>query len=202
MQEGSFKFNEPGWYTAQNVEENDFLNAKLENDQYGIYYSVKFTGDAETFLWQAKTAPVEGEKYWGHIEQSKSGKSLRFRKDKDAPLTTPDGKPSTQAIAQEAHGDAITASMCVKLAFSQFCHVETMLPATEEHWSMIEYMSDMLYKVIKKTGKSPVEQVKAVFPEAEPLPPPPEDLEEEELEPPTTPRRDWNRVGKLNNSRS
>lgn len=194
--QGAFELNKMGWYTAQNVVENEFLNQRLESDQYGIYYSVKFTGDAETYLWQAKTAPVEGEKYWGHIEESKSGKSLRFKKDKDAPLTTPDGKPSTQAVAQEAHGDAITASMCVKLAFSQFCYVESMLPATEEHWAMIEYMSDMLYRVIKKTGKITPAQVKAVFPEAEPLPTQPADMDMDEEPDLLSPRRDWKNVGK------
>lgn len=194
--QGNFKLNTVGWYTAQNVVENDFLNQKLENDQYGIYYSVKFEGDAETYLWQAKTAPVEGEKYWGHIEESKSGKSLRFKKDKDAPSTTPDGKPSQQAQEQTAHGDAITASMCVKLAFGQFCHVEAMLPAAEEHWSMIEYMSDELYKIIKRTGQATqVAQVKAVF--HEPLPPEPEEVE---LEIPPEfsgdKSRDWKNVGR------
>lgn len=78
----NFELGKPDWYVAQNVQENEFLNARLESDQYGIYYSVKFEDDAETYLWQTKTAPVEGEKYYGHIEQSKSGKSLRFKKDK------------------------------------------------------------------------------------------------------------------------
>lgn len=184
--EGDFSLMKMGWYTVQNSSENDFLNQKLENDTYGIYYSVQFEGDAETYLWQAKSAPEEGEKYWGHIEESKSGKSLRFKKDKDAPSTTPDGKPSTQAQAQEERGDAITASMAVKLAYSQFCHVETMLPNTEEHWAMIEYMSDMIYTTIKKIGIA--SGVNKVFPEAEPLPEMPEDLEEEEA-----PDRNWNR---------
>jgi len=100
---GDFELNVTGWYTPQNVEENVFLNDKLETDQYGIYYSVKFEGDAETYLWQAKAAPVEGERYWGHIEKSKSGKSLRFKKDKLEEGTTssvpskgtPDYEPST-----------------------------------------------------------------------------------------------------------
>ena len=82
MSDGTFELNKPGWYKALNVAPNDFLNEKLESDQYGIYYSVRFEGDADTYLWQAKSAPVEGEKYYGHIEESKSGKSMRFKKDK------------------------------------------------------------------------------------------------------------------------
>lgn len=163
MNEGDFTLNKPGWYEPHTVQPNDFLNQRLESDQYGIYYTVGFVGDAGTYLWQAKIAPVVGEKVWGHVEESKSGKSMRFKKDKDAPSTTPDGQPSVQAIAQDAHGDAITASMCVKLAYSQFCHVETMLPQTEEHWAVIEYMADMLYKIIKKTGKITPELVNKVF---------------------------------------
>ena len=102
MSEGDFTLNKSGWYTALKVAENDFLNDKLENEDYGIYYSVRFEGDAETYLWQAKTAPVVGEKYYGHIENSKSGKSLRFKKDKlpegeDSPAeASPSQKPSYQ----------------------------------------------------------------------------------------------------------
>lgn len=79
---GTFKLGEIGEYIPQIVKENTFLNDKLENDTYGIYYSVKFDGDAETFLLQAKKAPVEGQAEWGHIEKSKSGKSMRFKRDK------------------------------------------------------------------------------------------------------------------------
>lgn len=82
MQEGTFEIGKPGYYTVANAVENEFLNGKLESDQYGIYYSVRFDGDAETYLWQAKTAPEESKAYYGHIEESKSGKSLRFKKDK------------------------------------------------------------------------------------------------------------------------
>lgn len=83
---GDFELNKMGWYTPVSVLPNDFLNQKLESDQYGLYYSVSFEGDAETYLWQAKTQPETGVKVWGHIEESKSGKSLRFKKDKDVPI--------------------------------------------------------------------------------------------------------------------
>lgn len=79
---GTFKIGEVGEYTPQEVEENEFLNERLTTDTYGIYYSVKFEGDAETFLLQAKKAPVKGQSEWGMIEQSKSGKSMRFKRVK------------------------------------------------------------------------------------------------------------------------
>lgn len=82
--EGNFELMESGWYTPINVIANDFLNNKLESEQYGLYYSVRFEGSADTYLWQAKSKPEEGVKVWGHIEESKSGKSMRFKKDKEA----------------------------------------------------------------------------------------------------------------------
>lgn len=93
--EGDFTEHKPGMYTVQNVEENEFLNEQLENTNYGIYYSVKFQGAAETYLIQAKTAPVEGEKLYGHIEKSKSGKSWRFKKDKQDGVA-PQAQPNYQ----------------------------------------------------------------------------------------------------------
>lgn len=74
-------FNEtPGWYEVQNVAEiEDF-----DPDQYNnIWYNVKFQDNAETFMWLAKERPVEGQKYYGHFEPTKSGKRLRFKRDKE-----------------------------------------------------------------------------------------------------------------------
>lgn len=88
-----FELNVPAFYTPKIVTENEYLNEKLTTDQYGIYYSVQFDGDAETYLWQAKTAPVVGEKVWGHIEKSASGKSMRFKKDKTDATGTQSGSP-------------------------------------------------------------------------------------------------------------
>lgn len=80
--DGSFELNKPGWYSPQMVAKNDFLNQKLTSDQYGSWYSVKFQGDAETYLWQTKTEPIVDEKYWGWIEKTSSGKSVKFKWDK------------------------------------------------------------------------------------------------------------------------
>lgn len=86
--DGDFELNKPGWYTPKIADPNEFLNEKLTTDQYGIYYSVQFEGDADTYLWQTKTEPAIGETVYGHIEKSASGKSLRFKKDK---LDSPSG---------------------------------------------------------------------------------------------------------------
>lgn len=95
--EGNFELHKPGFYTPKIVTANTFLNDKLTTDQYGIYYSVQFDGDAETYLWQAKTEPVVGEKVWGHIEPSSSGKSMRFKKDKVEGQSSPGGsQPQSQ----------------------------------------------------------------------------------------------------------
>lgn len=111
--EGNFELGVPGYYTTQNVSENDFLNEKLETDQYGIYYSVKFEGDVETYLWQAKTAPVEGEKYWGHVEKSKTGKSMRFKKDKLEDGTS--SKPSSGGREYKDNSKNITLGLVWKV---------------------------------------------------------------------------------------
>ena len=105
MNEGDFELNKIGWYEVKNSQPNDFINENLTSDEYGIYYSVVFQGDAETYLWQTKTAPVEGEKYWGHLEKAKSGKSIRFKKDKDAP--TGDAAPAgaSQTAQKPAYKD-------------------------------------------------------------------------------------------------
>lgn len=111
MSEGNFELDVKGWYTPQNVEENEFINNNLDNTDYGIYYSVKFAGDAETYLWQAKTAPVPGEKYYGHIEKTKNGKSLRFKKDKTEDEASPKG--ASQAPYKN-NSNAITLGMVWK----------------------------------------------------------------------------------------
>lgn len=104
MNEGDFTLGKPGWYEVKVSEENTFINDNLQSDEYGIYYSVGFVGDADSFLWQTKTPPVIGEKYWGWLEAAKSGKSTKFKWDrKNAPATTPDGKPA--AAVQNTYKD-------------------------------------------------------------------------------------------------
>lgn len=78
-----FELNKPQEYIVQNVEENDFINSNnstADQAKYGLTYSVKFEGDAETFLWTTKTPPESGKTYFGHIQKT-SGKMLRFKLD-------------------------------------------------------------------------------------------------------------------------
>ncbi len=139
--ENNFELNEKAYFTPILIEEIE----GFDQDDYGnTWFNVVFEGNAETCMWLAKNKPELEKKYYGHLEKTKSGKKLRFKTD----LVPKDSTP-----AYKDNSDAITASMCVKLAFSQFCHVETMLPSEDKHWSQIEYMADMLYKTIKKTGK-------------------------------------------------
>lgn len=91
----TFELNKPNWYTLKAVKPNDFLNDKLTSDQYGKWYSVAFEGDATAFLWQTKTPPVEGEKYWGYLEKTSSGKAVKFKWDKqNTPTNLPNGEPT------------------------------------------------------------------------------------------------------------
>lgn len=77
-----FELSWVGEYIPQAVAENDFLNEKLESDTYGIYYSVQFQGNAETYLMQAKIPPEVGKPEWGMLKKSKSGKSIRLERVK------------------------------------------------------------------------------------------------------------------------
>ena len=114
--DSTFELNKHQWYEVKLSLENDFLNDKLESQDYGIWYSVLFVGDAETYLWQTKTPPVEGEKYWGYLEKTKSGKSVKFKWDKqNAPSHTDDGKPSTQTKMETKRSHDITLGMVWKV---------------------------------------------------------------------------------------
>lgn len=96
--DGSFELNVPGNYTVELFDENHFLNDKnspADLAKFGKTYSVKFSGDAETYLWTTKTEPVEGKSYYGHIQET-SGRMLRFKVDKlaDGNFSTGPAKPT------------------------------------------------------------------------------------------------------------
>ncbi len=84
----------------------------------------------------------------------------------------------TSFTGNDERGDAITASMVVKIAFQAFMSTEGMLPQEDAHWRQIDYMAEMLKTSIEKikAGKVDLENIKEVF--KEPLPLPPEDLGE------------------------
>lgn len=119
---------------------------------------------------------IVGEKYYGEIETktSKAGKPyLKFKRAKpeDTPQT-----PAKQA-QDDARGDAISASMCVKLAFQAFISSESMLPQEEAHWRQIDYMAEMLKKSIDKIKENKDKQaIQKTFGGGEPFPDVPDDI--------------------------
>lgn len=143
-----FELNKLGWFTVQNVEPNAFLNDKLDNDTYGIWYSVKFAGDANTHLWQAKTAPVEGEKYYGHIEKTKSGKATKFRRAKkdDTPheAGSPKSTPTSKYHPKDDHTqESIARSVALKaavdiIASGKGVHGETVFDIAEKFLAWLQ----------------------------------------------------------------
>lgn len=71
------ELNKPQWYEVQHVEEIE----GFDPDQYGnVWHNVKFRGVAETAMWLAKETP-EVKKYYGHLETTKTGKRIRFKRD-------------------------------------------------------------------------------------------------------------------------
>lgn len=89
--DGNFEHNIPGWYEVQFSQVDDFRNKdKSEADlaKFGHAYAVKFVGDAGTYYWSKREKPEDGQKYWGYVEPSKSGKSMNFKwKAQDAPTS-------------------------------------------------------------------------------------------------------------------
>lgn len=113
--DSTFDLNTPGWYTVAASEKNEFLNQKLTSEQYGLWFSVRFEGDASTYLWQTKTEPKVGEKYWGKLETTSSGKSVKFKWDKqNSPANLPDGQPTSYTKEQNGKSDQITLGMVWK----------------------------------------------------------------------------------------
>jgi hypothetical protein len=173
MQDSNFNLGEDQWYETKSVQANDFLNQKLQSTQYGTWYSVGFVGSADSYLWLTKTEPAVGEKYWGHLEKTASGKAVKFKWDKqNTPSNLPNGEPTAYTAAENEKGDSITASMVTKLAFQGFIQAEGLLPQEQRHWSQIEYMAEMLYGTIQKV-KSPKAAAK---PEDQDWMPSPEEL--------------------------
>lgn len=127
MNDGTFELNKAGYYTPQQVAENDFLNGKLTSDQYGKWYSVQFVGDAETYLWQTKTDPVKGQKYFGMLIKTTSGKAVKFKRLKEEDYNvTPEAPTQTTNSGSQGSNQAggywdekqkeIRSAMAVKTA--------------------------------------------------------------------------------------
>lgn len=156
MQDGDFELHKIGWYTPKIVVPNDFLNEKLTTTQYGVYYSVVLEGDAETYLWQAKAAPVVGERVLGHIEPSASGKSMRFKKDKEmeALVTPPSGGQYSSAPPKETPQsdkflrDTSTIPLDVYRILINIVGVAETLEQKERFWELVREQADELIRMI------------------------------------------------------
>jgi hypothetical protein len=159
MNDNEFELGKSGWFEVKVSEANDFINENLTSEEYGLYYSVGFVGSAETYLWQTKSPPVVGEKYYGSLELAKSGKSTKFKWDKkNAPSHTPDGKPTPQARQDNAKGNTITLSMVWKTVagirglpendedFAKFFEI------VNSHLTELVLMSEKLNEPVKGDG--------------------------------------------------
>ena len=131
------ELDKPGYYTTQNVEETAFDPDKYDNR----WYSVKFEGDAATVLWLAKEEPEEHRKYYGHFEKTKSGKALRFKRDKEPEEPGQSERPKAQW--QPRDDDSIKAQFAIKAAI-QFLNgqkdagVEDIEPLARDLFVMVE----------------------------------------------------------------
>lgn len=158
-----FELDKLDWYTVDTVEPNDFINENLTSDEYGIYYSVKFVGNAESYLWQTKTPPVKGEDYWGMLQKAKSGKSVKFKWDKkNTPETTPDGKPSTTSSTKSDtyFRDATTVPIDMIRALLPYFDVQSLKPNSEQYRTLMELAQNLtedaltMVEAIRKGEKS------------------------------------------------
>lgn len=134
--EGTFKENELGYYEVHNVAEiEDF-----DPDQYGnIWYNVKFTGDADTFMWLAKNKPEEGKKYYGHLEPTKSGKRLRFKTDK-----VPDDEPKPQGAAPQPSYKDNSKNITLGLVWKTIANIRG-LPENDDDFAKFYEIVDSHY---------------------------------------------------------
>lgn len=173
---GTFELNVPGNYTVELFEENHFLNDKnspADLAKFGKTYSVKFSGDAETYLWTTKTEPVEGKAYYGHIQPT-SGKMLRFKVDK-----LEDGNFSTGPSMQEGKAylkDVTDIPVRFMQSLLQYYDVQKLAtdPTQYENYlTLVKMLSEdalLLIENVRKDGGSqetgrptlPPPQIKAV----------------------------------------
>lgn len=164
MDDPSFEINKMDWYVPANVIENDFINSKnSEADQatYGLTYSVRFVGNADTYLWTAKTKPVEGRKYWGHIQPT-SGTGFRFKVDKDAPgsdpVPTSEGQKTT-VVSKPLDNKYLRDITAIPLDVYRVRANIMGLPGsadvdTHEFWEMVKADSEELLAIIERVRES------------------------------------------------
>lgn len=152
MQEGDFSPNKSGIYMLIHAEEID----GFDQDQFGnTWYDAQFSGDAGQFMWLAKEKPEDGKTYYGHLEPTKSGKRLRFKRDKEPETTVATGSSTSGNSYQSKDNTAITASMAVKLSFDGWCRVSGSYPDADNEWATIEAGAKKLYRMVELVKSAP-----------------------------------------------
>ena len=156
-------------YTIQNIE----VIQGFEQDQYGkTWYNVKFQEDAETYMWLLRDKPDVGEVVYGHVEPTKSGKKLRFKKD---PLPEVAQQVSTDQFTPKSSDKPVwkdnSKEITLGLVFKVFCATEGMMPNDDKHWAYIKYCTQMLLDIsgelsggeAAKTGIEKFKETKKIF---------------------------------------
>lgn len=102
------ELNKPGYFEVEFVQ----VIKNFDPDPYGnIWYNAKLQGEAEAVMWLAKNEPKPGKVY-GHLEETKSGKRLRFRTDKE-PESTSGGGYKKSPEQEEAIARAVALKAAV-----------------------------------------------------------------------------------------
>lgn len=114
--------------------------ADFEPDQYGNeWYNVKFVGDNETYMWLAKSIPTVGEKYYCHLESTKSGKRYRVKTDKK-----PEQEQGSKSGYQPKDDNAIKAMFAIKAA------IQWLGPIESSEFKDIQPVATELYAMVDK----------------------------------------------------
>ncbi len=100
----SFELGKVEYYTIKEAKLNDYINEKLDSKDYGLFWSINFEGDADTYLWRTKSEPKAGDKVYGHLEKAQKGKSILFKPDKE-PMTDSKEENIARAVALKASVD-------------------------------------------------------------------------------------------------
>lgn len=137
-----------------------FLNQKLITDQYGTWFTVVWTDDVEKVIWQTKTPPEVGKTYWGWLEKTTSGKSIKFKWDK---LNTPQGDMAGPTSVSKPQGgwtespdkqDSINRAVALNNAANVFMgHGEGADPF------MIQELANKFYFWLSQTDKGNVDKI-------------------------------------------
>lgn len=142
-------------YTVTSVEDT-----KFEPSANGSkFYNVTLEGVKDRVLWSTKSRPEVNARVYGHIEPSKSGKSMIFKRDKEeVPQGNNSGayqfvsnKPTKKS--DDERSDDIRWGLCVKEAAGYITKWQENLES--EQWAIqVNEYANALYKL--SGGPDPV----------------------------------------------